>query len=131
LHDEIESDSSHSYSQIFNFGPEVNIDATESGDLNLSSKVDQTTVRLNQLSGHNGFELFNGSTDPIRGWQSTTFNQVSPINSVSYYLDGDSTSFSTTINLAIDISSIDLVESDGAKLYSFTLSNGLAYEIIV
>ena len=131
LHDELESDSSHSYSQIFNFGPDVNIIVTESGNLNLSSKVDQTTVSLNQLSGYNGFELFNGSTDPIRGWQSTTFNQVSQINSVSYYLDGDSTSFSTTINLEIDINSIDLVESDDSKLYSFTLSNGLDYQINV
>ena len=104
---------------------------TESGDLNLSSKVDQTTVSLNQLGEYNGLELFNGSTDPIRGWQSTTFNQVSPINSVIYYLEGNSTSFSTTINLEIDIYSIDLVESEDSKLYSFTLSNGLNYQINV
>jgi hypothetical protein len=65
------------------------------------------------------------------GWQSTTFNEVSPINAVAYYMDGDNVEFSTIINLDYVINSVAYSKSDTFEIYTFEFENStvMAVEI--
>ena len=117
LHDVMESTESHSYSQIFNFGPDVSLDNDELGNLQLNSSIDDTSLSIQQLTTVDGHAIYNGSTDPIRGWQSTALNEVNPITSISYYLDGDYAAFSTTFNMDLEIVNVDI--SDNVYLFTF------------
>ncbi len=123
LHDQINSQTSHSYSQIFNIGPDVNFNQTSDGGLELSSMIDDTSLTLTQLSNFDGFETFYGSEAPIRGWQSTTFNEVSPIHSVHYYANGDSVSFNTVINMDLEITSVEVLDDENSNFYTFDFEN--------
>ena len=69
---------------------------------------------------------FYGSLEPIRGWKSTTFNQVEPISSLNYYIDGDNVEFSTCININI---AIEQVEHNNGT-YQFVFSNGSTISVI-
>ena len=131
IHDYIESEELHSYSQIFNIGPDASFQLTPTGDINLVSNVDDTNATLKQFSEFDTYEIFNGSLDPVRGWQSTTFNVVSPIDSIHYYKTASSTSFTTGIGLEFEIIDFDFVIDDSFTNYSITLSNGLEYSINV
>ena len=111
----------HSYSQIFNIGPDASFQLTPTGDINLASNVDDTNATLKQFSEFDTYEIFNGSLDPVRGWQSTTFNVVSPIDSIHYYKTASSTSFTTGIGLEFEIIDFDFVIDDSFTNYSITL----------
>ena len=123
IHDLCESNLEHSYSQIFNIGPDVEFGHDQNGNLILSSQIDETSLTLNQLNTVNGFMTFYGSTEPIMGWQSTTFNEVSPINAIAYYMDGDNVEFSTIINLEYAINSVSYSNSDTSEIYTFEFDN--------
>ena len=123
IHDLCESNIEHSYSQIFNIGPDVEFGHDQNGNLILSSQIDDTSLALNQLNTVNGFMTFYGSTEPIMGWQSTTFNEVSPINAIAYYMDGNNVEFSTIINLEYAINSVSHYRSDTSEIYTFEFDN--------
>jgi hypothetical protein len=129
IHDLCESNIEHSYSQIFNIGPDVDFGPDQNGNLILSSQIDETSLALNQLNNITGFMTFNGSTEPIMGWQSTTFNEVSPINAVAYYMDGDNVEFSTIINLEYVINSVAHSKSDTSEIYTFEFENSTAIAV--
>ena len=57
------------------------------------------------------------------GWQSTTFNEVSPINAITYYMDGHDVEFSTIINLESTINSVAHSKSDSSEIYTFEFEN--------
>ena len=122
IHDRCES-SHHSYSQIFNIGPDVDFNYDQNGNLNLSSNIDDTNVTLEQLNQISAFATFNGTTDPIMGWQSTTFNEVSPINAISYYIDGKDIEFNTVINLENTITSVDYTVLEDTISYTIEFEN--------
>ena len=75
---------------------------------------------MNQISA---FATFNGTTNPIMGWQSTTFNEVSPINAISYYIDGKDVEFNTVINLENTITSVDYTVLEDTISYSIEFEN--------
>ena len=120
IHDSIKSDDFHSYSQIFNIGQDVLLDVNDSRNISLTSMSDSSTINLIQLNDIDGFASYYGSLDPMRGWKSTTFNQVEPINSLIYFLDGTNVDFSTVINLEVEIESIE--HADGS--YEITFFSG-------
>ena len=120
IHDSIKSDDFHSYSQIFNIGQDVSLDVNDSRNISLTSMSDSSTINLIQLNDIDGFASYYGSLDPMRGWKSTTFNQVEPINSLIYFLDGTNVDFSTVINLEVEIESIE--HADGS--YEITFFSG-------
>ena len=129
IHDRCESSKHHSYSQIFNIGPDVDFNHDQNGNLNLSSNIDDTNVTLKQLNQISAFATFNGTTNPIMGWQSTTFNEVSPINAISYYIDGKDIEFNTVINLGNTITSVDYTVLEDTISYSIEFEN--SHEIII
>ena len=81
---------------------------------------------LNQISA---FATFNGTTNPIMGWQSTTFNEVSPINAISYYIDGKDIEFNTVINLENTLISVDYTVLEDTISYTIEFEN--SDEIII
>ena len=119
FHDEIESDEQHEYTQTFNIGEDVNIDYSDTTNVFLSSLIDNTSLTLKQLNEISEFESYYGSDDPIMGWQSTVFNEVSPITSLNYYLEGKDVAFQTVINIGLNIIEVDNFQEDGKEVYVF------------
>ena len=126
IHDSIKSDVSHSYSQIFNVGQDVILDTNQSSNISLTSIIDGSKINLIQLNKIDAMSSFYGSLEPIRGWKSTTFNQVEPIPSLNYYIDGDNVEFSTCININIAIEQVE--QNNGT--YQFLFSNGSTISVI-
>ncbi|MEE2747436.1 MAG: heparinase II/III family protein, partial [Candidatus Thermoplasmatota archaeon] len=119
FHDQIESNKQHSYSQIFNIGPNVIIDDSDPNNLILSSKIDNSSLTLTQINPISEFVTYNGSENPVRGWQSTTFNEVNPITNLNYIIDGDNIAFETIINLGNGIQNVENFHSGDSHEYVF------------
>jgi hypothetical protein len=119
FHDQIESNDYHTYTQIFNVGQDVNVDDVEPSNVILSSMVDNTSLTLTQLNQISVFQSYTGSNDPVRGWQSTTFNEVSPITTLNYIQEGDDVTFETTINIVLEIVGVDAFQDGDTDVYIF------------
>ena len=60
-----------------------------------------------------------GSDDPVRGWQSTTFNEVSPITTLNYQLEGKEVAFETVINIRLNIIGVDKSQDGDKDVFVF------------
>tara|TARA_A200000159_G_scaffold69440_2_gene64447 strand:- start:411 stop:2255 length:1845 start_codon:yes stop_codon:yes gene_type:complete len=121
IHDSIESNSVHDYSQIFQLGENVNVEITHTNEMILQSSIDDTSMVLRQLEEFSSYDLFNGSNDPIRGWRSEYFNQIEPITSVAYYKSDTSTEFRTMIQFDDNQLDVEVIEREDSPLvYLFT-----------
>ena len=129
FHDQIESDSHHTYTQIFNIGQDVIIDDTNQNSVILSSMIDNSSLTLTQLNPISEFESYNGSDDPVRGWQSTTFNEVTPITTMNYFLEGNDVAFETAINLGLGIVNVENFQDGGVNVYVFTFNDNTTERI--
>jgi hypothetical protein len=123
FHDQIESDGHHTYTQIFNIGQDVIIDDADQNNVILSSMIDNSSLTLTQLIPISQFESFNGSDDPLRGWQSTSFNEVTPITTMNYFLGGSDVAFETAINLGLEIVDVENFQDGEANVYIFTFDD--------
>ncbi len=119
FHDEIKTDEEHEYTQIFNIGEDVNVDYSDTTNVFLSSKIDNTSLTLKQLNDFSEFDYYHGSTNPIMGWQSTVFNEISPISSISYHQEGKDVSFHTVINIESNIIEVDNFQDGDTDVYVF------------
>ncbi|MGW6383128.1 heparinase II/III family protein [Peribacillus butanolivorans] len=101
IHDRIISDEKNKYSQIFNIGENVKINKLNDQEFLLESQLDSTSIKLTQLESDDieGVDIYKGSEDPIRGWQSYTLNEKHPITSVYFNKKGKNQSYMTVINL--------------------------------
>lgn len=123
FHDRIESKDFHKYTQIFNVGNDVNVDYNDTTNVFLSSKIDNTSLTLTQLREFSDFETFNGSKEPMRGWRSTIFNEVSPITTLNYQLEGKDVDFETVINLRLNITNVEVFQDEDKDIYVFKFDN--------
>ena len=119
FHDSIESNESHEYTQIFNIGQDIDIDDTDVNNLILSSTIDNTSLTLIQLNQVSEFESYRGSNDPVRGWRSTTFNEVMPITTLNFIQNGDDVVFETVLNFGLEIVDVDEFQDGDADVYVF------------
>ena len=117
FHDQIESNGHHTYTQIFNIGQDVIIDSTNQNNVILSSMRDNSSVTLTQLNPISEFESYHGSDDPVKGWRSTTFNEVTPITTLNYILEGDDVAFETAINLGLEIVDVEIFQDGSSDVY--------------
>ena len=124
LHDKIESNSQHEYTQIFNIGQDVSINVSDTSNVLLSSTVDDSSLTLQHLTDFSNFESYNGSNDPVMGWQSTTFNEVTPITSLHFIMEGKSVEFETAINIELEIVNVEISQSENGDVYSIEFSDG-------
>jgi len=124
FHDNIESNDSHEYTQIFNVGKDVYIDDTDANNLTLSSMIDNSNLTLTQLIEVPKYQSYTGSNDPIRGWQSTTFNQVSPITTLNFQQEGKDITFETVINIELHIIDVDYFQEGSKEIFVFTFESG-------
>jgi hypothetical protein len=125
IHDSIKSDDFHSYSQIFNIGQDVSLDVNNSRNISLTSMIESSKINLKQLNDIDGFVSYYGSLEPMRGWKSTTFNEVEPISSLNYFVDGSNADFSTAINIVLEIENVEHIND------SYTISFSSGEQIIV
>lgn len=131
IHDQIESSTENKYSQIFNIGENVSVNKISDQEFLLESKVDSTSVKLTQLSSDDldGVDVYNGSEDPIRGWQSDTLNEKHPITSLSFNKKGDKQSYMTVINLNGNESVKDVKYSSKRGTYEVEMNDGTTVNI--
>ncbi len=101
LKDDLISENDHHYFQIFNIGKDVDISKTESKMI-LKSKVDSSEIELIQLNPTKTYQKYNGSKDPIMGWQSNKMYEVEPITTITFEQTAKVASFLTLINLQKD-----------------------------
>jgi len=124
FHDNIESNDSHEYTQIFNVGKDVYINDTDANNVYLSSVIDNSSLTLTQLIEVSEYQSYTGSNDPIRGWQSTTFNQVSPITTLNFQQEGKDITFETVINIGLHIIDVDYFQEESEDIFVFTFESG-------
>ena len=124
IHDSIESNSVHDYSQVFQLGDNLNIEFNHTNEMFLNSSIDGTSMVLRQLEECSSYDLFNGSNDPIRGWRSEYFNQIEPINSVVYYKSGTSTEYRTMIQFDENHLEVEIIEIEESQfVYQFAVGD--------
>lgn len=131
FHDEIESHDFHKYTQIFNIGPNVNVSEINENDLLLTSGKDNSNLTLKQLKGISELEIYSGSYDPMRGWQSTVLTEINPITSLNFQQEGKDIVFETTINIELNISNVEKIQLGDKNVYEFTFENGRTERIEV
>jgi hypothetical protein len=131
FHDEIESHDFHKYTQIFNIGPNVNVSEINENDLLLTSGKDNSNLTLKQLNGIPELEIYSGSYDPMRGWQSTVLTEINPITSLNFQQEGKDIVFETTINIELNISNVEKNQLGDKNVYEFTFENGRTERIEV
>lgn len=119
FHDKIESNDHHEYTQTFNIGKDVSVDYSDVNNVFLSSTIDNTSLVLRQLNEISEFNVYHGSNDPMRGWQSTTFNEVSPITTLNYQLEGENVNFETIINIELNITDVNISQDGNTDIYIF------------
>jgi hypothetical protein len=119
FHDKIESNNHHEYTQTFNIGKDVSVDYSDVNNVFLSSTIDNTSLVLRQLNEISEFNVYHGSNDPMRGWQSTTFNEVSPITTLNYQLEGENVNFETIINIELNITDVNISQDGNTDIYIF------------
>jgi len=123
FHDQIKSDDSHTYTQIFNVGQDVNVDDSDLNNVILSSLIDNSSLTLTQLVEISDFESYRGADDPVKGWQSTTFNELSPITNLNYIQEGSNVTFETAINLGLEIVGVENFQDGDTNVYVFTFDD--------
>jgi hypothetical protein len=74
---------------------------------------------LRQLNEISEFNAYHGSNEPMRGWQSTIFNEVSPITTLNYQLEGENVNFETIINIELNITNVDFSQDGNTDIYIF------------
>ena len=129
FHDEIESHDFHKYTQIFNIGPNVNVSEINDNDLLLTSGKDNSNLTLKQLGDISELEIFSGSLEPMRGWQSTVLTEINPITSLNFYQEGKNVEFETSININLIITSVEKSQQGGIDIYEVTFDNGSSEKI--
>ena len=74
-------------------------------------------------------EIFSGSLEPMRGWQSTVLTEINPITSLNFYQEGKNVEFETSININLIITSVEKSQQDGMDIYEVTFDNGSSEKI--
>lgn len=131
IHDKINSDESHQYTQIFNIGNDVLIDNSNSNNVVLTSRNDDSSILLKQMNEVSSIDDYFGSTNPIRGWQSNSFNEISPLFSLCFNEQGEDVEFETSINIAIDIVDVEIQQNTDSDTYLLELEDGRIETITV
>ncbi|MGY8670943.1 MAG: heparinase II/III domain-containing protein, partial [Candidatus Poseidoniales archaeon] len=129
IHDQIDSMEPHHYTQVFNVGSDVIVQENGNLGANLTSNLDGGKIFLKQLLPVEKSNGYFGSSEPISGWQSTTLNQLNPIQSLHYSKYGNSVQFQTAINIETSIVSANWSKLHGNVVIILEFENGTIREI--
>lgn len=129
IHDQIESSTQRTYSQIFNIGKNVIIDPLSKKKIILSSTIESKSIELLQINHVTEFKNYKGETNPIAGWQSTSFNEKHPIHQLQFSNKGNDMEYKTIINLNSKkgIKYFSLKNMQEIKMYSVIFKDNNRY----
>lgn len=124
INDHVESLDNHYYTQVFNIGADV--DLLESGitGAKLSSKLENKRINIKQLKNVDNYSEFYGSTEPINGWQSSSLNEMNPINSLHFSQSGSTLEFQTAINIQTSIIDAQRTGVNNEVFFEIEFTNG-------
>ena len=125
IHDSITSQKNHNYSQIFNIGKDVEIEHLQNAGVILSSTIDNTSLLVTQMTNISSIESFHGSNNPIMGWRSESFNQIDPISSIVFAMNGNNEQFQTVVHFNQIEFDVQIGQSEmGGYTYQITENGG-------
>lgn len=124
INDRVVSLDNHYYTQVFNIGKDV--DLLESGitGAKLSSKLENKRINIKQLKNVDNYSEFYGSTEPINGWQSSSLNEMNPINSLHFSQSGSTLEFQTAINIETSIIDAQRTVVNNEVYFDIEFNNG-------
>ncbi len=100
VHDEIQSESMHTYSQMFHLSEYINIVKEANGELIGEIADTNYVVCIKQLAGADGQFLYKGMQDDLRyGYRSPIMNQIIDCSSVRFEKSGINIDFVTMISI--------------------------------
>ncbi|MFC4661445.1 alginate lyase family protein [Oceanobacillus aidingensis] len=123
IHDKLQSSKTHTYSQIFNIGKDVEVTSLTKKKILLKSTADEKEIELLQVNHVTEYKHYFGEEAPIAGWQSSKFNEKYPINQLRFSNKSDNLEYKTIINLEPNSDS-------GIKNYVLKTANGNKYTVI-
>jgi hypothetical protein len=95
--------SSHTFNQLFHFGPNIEIQADETRSVvNAYRKFTETgpVLQIMQLAdGAGTLEIFRGSNDPFLGWASRGHGEIEPVPTAQFTARGSMSTFVTFIRI--------------------------------
>ena len=125
IHDSITSQQNHNYSQIFNIGKDVEIEHLQNTGVILSSNIDNTSLLVTQMTNISSIESFHGSNNPKMGWRSESFNQIDPISSIVFAVNGNNEQFQTVVHFNQIEFDVQIRQSEiGGYTYQITENSG-------
>lgn len=119
IHDELKSDSEHTYTQTFNLGKEMNVVQHSKHKIRFENTNGSVQVELIQLQPVSNYHVYYGSEEPLAGWISTKFNRKEPIYQIRFEKRGTVVEFLTIINT-----------DKSAGIQSFSRNESGNYELI-
>lgn len=84
IHDVIVSKGTHTYSEVFNIGKNVQVKSTDQKTFFLNSKMKDQLIEFKHLTKANTVKQYNGLKEPIAGWQSLKVNEKLPITQLQF-----------------------------------------------
>ena len=84
IRDTMVSDQKHTYRETFNIGKDVQVKSTNKKTFILKSTLENKQIEFKHLTKDTKFTQYQGSTKPIAGWQSLSFNQKHPITQLQF-----------------------------------------------
>ena len=124
INDRVESLDNHYYTQVFNLGTDVELLENGISSAQLSSKLENKRINIEQLKNVDNYSLFYGSTEPIQGWQSSSLNEVNPINSLHFSQYGSTLEFQTAINIGTSIIDAQRTVVNNEVYFDIEFTNG-------
>ncbi|WP_226618611.1 heparinase II/III family protein [Cytobacillus firmus] len=133
IHDKVFSSEKHTYTQIFNLGKDVTVNKENNQSIVLNSRIDKSHVEIKQIIPVEETQMYEGSSDPIRGWQSFDFNQKHPIKTLHSTTSGSSVEFLTLFNVSGSkrVEAVKAHNEQSHITYEFLNNNNDSYNISI
>lgn len=126
IRDTMHSLENHSYSEIFNIGKDVEIKTVNNKAFILKSVIENRQLEFIHLSSNSDTKKYRGSTNPISGWQSLSFNKKIPISQLWFTNSGMNIESKFIINAstAVGVKSFTVRDYPDYILYSIVYKDG-------
>lgn len=126
IRDVIGSDKKHTYSETFNIGKDVQITSATNKTFILASTIENKKIEFKHLTKANKVTQYNGSVNPIAGWQSLAFNKKHPITQLQFSNNMKNMEFTFVINtdLKMGVQNYTVTNKATYDLYSIVYKDG-------
>ncbi|MBN3553979.1 alginate lyase family protein [Fictibacillus nanhaiensis] len=126
IHDVMKSNKSHTYTETFNIGQDVFIHSTDNKTFILKSTTENKQLEFKHLTKAKTIQSIKGSSNPIGGWQSNSFNKKSPISQLKFTntLKNQDSKFVINTHSSVGIKDYSVKSYSTYDLYTIVYKDG-------